>query len=337
MFPNQILKAKRCELKSEGCLGAFQPASPAQKYCPVCRPAARRIVNSAAAAAAYAANPEFFKQNVRNHRQREKTGEANGTQVGVFAVRRCEYQKVEGCLVEFLPASPNQKYCKVCKAEAKRALSRQHAADRYRDNPKKYAKITRENRWKRAKASGRPVRRLTQMRRCQHKGKGCLATFKPTSSGQKYCTVCQKLVDAARSQKYRERHKDKIKKKSQKRWREIREALAKRQGESASTPQPAMARHRGRPKGIEETTRSRITLAAGFTIDGIKRFAMKGNIFPDQHLPTLQYASVKALFRRYRKAIDADQQRLAALSEAERKSVISQARAALSDRIQKID
>jgi hypothetical protein len=157
--------------------------------------------------------------------------------------KRCEYQGGRGredqyrppkpCLDEFEVGPKNgkrAKYCKVCAPFAKKALSAERANVRYKANKKEFAKIARENRWKRAKAAGRKIRRLGRIYPCEYRkdgerGEGCLGEFKATSSAQKYCGVCQKHADADRSAVWREEHPEDVKARGVARWKTITEQL----------------------------------------------------------------------------------------------------------------
>ncbi len=167
--------------------------------------------------------------------------------------KRCQFQGGDGleekyrppspCLGEFLvlrPCNePRQKYCRVCAPFAKKWLNARNAAARYKAEPNKYAKVTRENRWKRRKAAGRPCPRLGIMVQCQYhdkqgrRGKGCLGRFERKSSFQKFCAVCQKHADANRAQDYRDRHPDKEKARQALRWKRQRDEIASLRSQAA--------------------------------------------------------------------------------------------------------
>jgi hypothetical protein len=147
-------------------------------------------------------------------------------EVRAWPMKRCEFQgglELEEkyrsslpCLVEFEPSSPNAKYCENCAPFAKKWLSAQNANARYRAEPEKYAKITRENRWKRKKAVGRACRRIGSMQRCEYRDKrgrrgvGCEIKYKLRSSAQRYCDPCQLHADADRAQEHRDTHHDEL-------------------------------------------------------------------------------------------------------------------------------
>jgi hypothetical protein len=158
-------------------------------------------------------------------------------------MKRCKFQGGQGleekyrptspCLVDFEPNSPNAKYCEKCRPFAKKWLSAQNANARYKAEPEKYAKITRENRWKRKKAAGRSVRRIGSMQRCEYpdqhekRGEGCEINYKLESSGQKYCQNCQKLATRDTAKRSRKNHLADIHLRDNLRHKHEREQLAK--------------------------------------------------------------------------------------------------------------
>lgn len=130
-----------------------------------------------------------------------------------------KYRPSQPCLGEFEVRPQNahrSKYCKVCAPFAKKALSAENANARYKAEPEKFAKITRRNRWKRAKAAGRSCRRMGSIQRCQYRdkrgrrGEGCLGKFALKSSFQKFCDSCQKHADADRARASRIKYRAEI-------------------------------------------------------------------------------------------------------------------------------
>jgi hypothetical protein len=186
-------------------------------------------------------------------------------------MKRCEFQGGAGlpekyrpkapCLGEFDVSRPNnaewQRYCAVCAPFAKKWVSAQNANARYKGEPEKYAKITRENRWKRRKASGGPCRHIGSMQPCEYRdkrrkrGQGCEIRYKLRSSAQRYCDPCQLRADADRAQDYRDKYPEKEKARQLTRSKTTRELLNKiKKGEYV--PKPVSP---GRPKLAPEETR----------------------------------------------------------------------------------
>jgi hypothetical protein len=145
--------------------------------------------------------------------------------------RQCQFRG-EGCLSEFEARSPNQKNCAVCQKSAKKAHNTAKANAVYKANPAKFAKRTRENRWKRKKAAGRPVLRIGALCRCQYRnqrgkrGAGCLVKFARKSSFQKFCEVCRKHADADRAQNYRDVHREELRPMYRAKGKRLRELAA---------------------------------------------------------------------------------------------------------------
>jgi hypothetical protein len=243
-----------------------------------------------------------------------------------------KYRPASPCLDEFVVGRscnwPRQKYCKVCAPFAKRWLSAQNAAARYKAEPRRFAKITRENRWKRRKAAGRPCPRLGLMVPCEYRdergrrGKGCLGKFERRSSVQKFCAVCQKSANRDIARKSRKAHLAEIKRRDSLRHKREREAL--RELTAGATKSPRPARMAGRP--IAQATPEMIALAARLERDGLKPYQMTDQLCPPE--PGLSekekaatrhkrfHDRVDPFLRRKRKEIDLEKQRLAALPEA---------------------
>jgi len=76
----------------------------------------------------------------------------------------------------------------------------------------------------------------------------------------------------------------------------------------------------------DQRKRARITLAALFLLDGIKPYAMKTELFPEQNLPTHAFDSTKKLLRRSATQIEAEKQRLSPVPKSERLLVAQKAR-----------
>jgi hypothetical protein len=161
--------------------------------------------------------------------------------------KRCQFQGGAGLEEKYRPASPclgdflvgrscnepRQKYCEVCAPFAKKWLSAQNANASYKRDPERLAKITRENRWKRRKAAGRPCPRLGIMVRCKYRdkqgrrGKGCLGKFERKSSSQKFCAVCHKHANADIARNSRRAHLAEIRRRDSDRYKREREAIAR--------------------------------------------------------------------------------------------------------------
>jgi len=244
-----------------------------------------------------------------------------------------KYRSTSPCLGEFEARPQNahrSKYCKVCAPLAKKWLSAQNANARYKAQPNKYAKTTRENRWKRRKAAGRPCPRLGVMVPCKYRdergrrGKGCLGEFERKSSFQKYCAVCQKHADADRAQKYRDTHHAELLPMYRAKGKRLRDlaALGKQvaAGRLMAATRPEPTKPRGRP--IAKATWDRIQLAARLRIEGLSPYEMTDELCPAK--PGLSerektatrhkrfHDQVDPFLRRNRGQIELEVQRLAA-------------------------
>jgi hypothetical protein len=203
----------------------------------------------------------------------------------VKAKRRCEFQGGTGleekyrpkspCLGEFEPNSPNQKNCAVCRPSARRMHNAREASKKYRAAPKKYAKRSRENRWKQRKADGRPCPRLGVSVACKYRdkrgkrGAGCLTRFERRSSFQRFCPVCRTHAEADRAREYREAHPEKEKARGVARWKTVREQLRKIKAGEFIPARP-----------IEQGTKVNIQLAARLLREGLKPYQMTDRLYP---------------------------------------------------------
>jgi len=229
--------------------------------------------------------------------------------------KRCQFQGGAGLAEKYRPGTPcqgeflqrpcnepRQKYCKACAPFAKKWLSAQNANARYKATPQKFAKITRENRWKRRKTAGRPCARIGVMVGCKYRdrggkrGKGCLRKFERKSSSQKFCAVCQKHADADRAHAYRDAHPEKEKQRQAARWKTVRHDLAalrelKTGAASATHPKPAKSAGRK----IEKMTEEKIALVARLEADGLTPYRMTDLVYP----PGLTHSKTKMPLTRH--------------------------------------
>jgi hypothetical protein len=202
-----LIPARRCEFQGglgreekyrppSPCLGEFEPKAANQKYCEVCQPFAD-LDRMADWRTAHRVAPMKVQCEFQGGRGLEE-----------------KYHPPSPCLGEFVRTAPNQKYCMVCQPFAKQARNTLNANAAYKAAPAKHAKRTRENRWKRRKAAGRPVRRIGTSWFCEYRNKDgkrgdrCQVKFIVRGASQRYCDVCQRHADADRAQNYRDTHHD---------------------------------------------------------------------------------------------------------------------------------
>jgi hypothetical protein len=233
---------------------------------------------------------------------------------------REKYRPTLPCLGKFERSSPNQKYCKNCRPFARKLQQARAANAAYQANPKKLAKRSRENRWKRKKAAGRPCRRLGSMAPCEYRdergkrGKGCLRKFKRETSFQKFCVVCQKYANADTARRSRKAHLTEIRRKDKLR--------RKRQLEMVAQAKSILAEH----------TDPRITLAVCLELQGVLPYDMKDRLFPDVNRAEssvqrkARHDRVKKLFKRHPEDFERERKRIIMLSEIGRAAEAEKAR-----------
>jgi len=152
------MKMKRCEFQGgagleekyrpkSACLGDFEPNSPNQKNCEICKPFARRAHNAIEANAKYQADPKKYAKRAREHRWK-KSRAAGRPCRRIGSTQRCEYRdkrrrRPEGCQIKYKVRSSAQRYCDPCqlRADADRAQD-------YRDKHPEKEKARQTSRWK---------------------------------------------------------------------------------------------------------------------------------------------------------------------------------------------
>jgi hypothetical protein len=149
---------KRCEFQggtglkekyrpTSPCLNEFEPNSPNQKNCEICRPFARKAHNAIEAASKYRADPKKSAQKAREYRwNRRKAAGRQCRRIG--SMQRCEYRDKRGkrseeCEIKYKVRSSAQRYCDPCRlrADADRAQD-------YRDKYPEKEKARQRARWK---------------------------------------------------------------------------------------------------------------------------------------------------------------------------------------------
>ena len=142
-FKNEM---KRCEFQGgagleekyrpkSACLGEFEPSSPNQKNCEICRPFARRAHNAIQANAKYRTDPKKYAKRARKNRWRRKKATGRPCR-RIGSMQRCEYRdkcgkRGEGCEIKYKLRSSAQRYCDPCQLQADA-----DSAQEYRDTHK---------------------------------------------------------------------------------------------------------------------------------------------------------------------------------------------------------
>jgi hypothetical protein len=129
------------------CLNEFEPSSPNQRNCDVCRPFARRAHNAVEANAKYQADPRKYAKRARENRWKQRKIAGRPCR-RIGSMRRCEYRdkrgrRGEGCEIKYELRSSAQRYCDPCqlRADADRAQD-------YRDEHPEKEKARQKARWK---------------------------------------------------------------------------------------------------------------------------------------------------------------------------------------------
>lgn len=159
----------------------------------------------------------------------------------------CKY-KSDICHGTFVPKSPRHFYCDACAPIAKKELSREHAAERYREDPLRGAATAKTNRWKRKTAAGEPVLPIGGMAKCKYRdehgkrGKGCLGTFARKSSSESYCDNCKKLQRALIASKSRRKNIENVRTRDRRRRESVLKDLKELAALRATLAAPSAVR-----------------------------------------------------------------------------------------------